>query len=142
MSEGRKDAELSDERMEALRKEIDNLKRDPKFRDLSKAFRRTLAERTGAARLGGPGTSIKGVLPIPLAEILERADLTKSKNAEKLREVSVTLGAIAEAAGIDDISKLPSVDKLEVDPAKLELYVDPGDLVGPWYWNIYRYRFW
>ncbi len=137
--------EFTNERLEALRQDIENLKQDPKFEQLSKAFRKTLAQRMGTGKLGDARTEIRGVLPIPLKQLVSKVDLSKPENAEKLSSISVSLESVLRGAGIRDVKDLVGRSVLQVDLNEFLVEIDPDELVfdpDSFYANIYSYRFW
>ncbi len=136
---------FTNERLEALRQEVEDLKQDPKFQRLSKAFRETLAHRTGVSNFTDAGSEIKGALPIPLKHLLSKVDFSKPENVEKLSSISVPLGSILASAGVENVRELVGRDTLDVHLDKLPVEVDFEGLVfepDSFYANLYSYRFW
>lgn len=58
-----------------IRKEIENLIKDPEFEKMSKAFRHTLAQRLGIKDLKEGGLVIQAGLPFTLRDVLEDAGI-------------------------------------------------------------------
>ncbi len=130
-----------------IREEIESLKSNEKFSEMSKAFRDSVAKRLGLDEFHANNVSIEAKIPVPLKGILENAEIKTDEQKERLESLPIPLGCIMKAAGINSLEELRKSKELHIKMDEI-FVTDPGRVGVTWpeppydYVNVYSYTNW
>jgi hypothetical protein len=128
-----------------IRQEIEALTQDPRFAEMSKAFRDSVTKRLGLYEAQASSIAVEARIPVPLKYILEHIDLSTEQKKKALASLPISLDQLLEAAEITDIEQLRDMDTVQINLSRLAIK-DPGGISWPEppydYWNVYSYSNW
>ncbi len=135
--------------IQRIREEIETLKRDDKFAEMSKAFRISVDKRLNMIQPPIKDETITVPVRVPLKQLLDKMDLNDKEKQNVLKGLPITLGSIMKASKIDNLEKLTKLEIAQLKLDDLEVSIDSSKTDVAWPngsedddWAIYSYAFW